>query len=188
MERDQDQCKPFSAFDEKIIPESLRFFKCCLSVFPVSMRPVMAILIKFLELKLTIDYFHSHPRTDHLFQDKDVSLDSILSSLNPDLKEEMDLLQSMMQMMQMSQADGTSGSGNPPDFFKDLFSSSMPDAYDNTENLSKEVNDGRLDETSGIFKSFPDQTGTSASGLSENQGEDRQKSGSGTDGTDRECQ
>ena len=171
MERDQDQCKPFSAFDEKIIPESLRFFKCCLSVFPVSMRPVMAILIKFLELKLTIDYFHS-----------------ILSSLNPDLKEEMDLLQSMMQMMQMSQADGTSGSGNPPDFFKDLFSSSMPDAYDNTENLSKEVNDGRLDETSGIFKPFPDQTGTSASGLSENQGEDRQKSGSGTDGTDRECQ
>ena len=151
MERDQDQCKPFSAFDEKIIPESLRFFKCCLSVFPVSMRPVMAILIKFLELKLTIDYFHSHPRTS-LFQDKDVSLDSILSSLNPDLKEEMDLLQSMMQMMQMSQADGTSGSGNPPDFFKDLFSSSMPDAYDNTENLSKEVNDGRLDETSGIFK------------------------------------
>ena len=81
------------------------------------MRPVMAILIKFLELKLTIDYFHSHPRTDPLFQDKDVSLDSILSSLNPDLKEEMDLLQSMMQMMQMSQADGTSGSGNPPDFF-----------------------------------------------------------------------
>ena len=111
MEHDQDQCKPFSAFDEKIIPESLRFFKCCLSVFPVSMRPVMAILIKFLELKLTIDYFHSHPRTDPLFQDKDVSLDSILSSLNPDLKEEMDLLQSMMQMMQMSQADGTSGSG-----------------------------------------------------------------------------
>ena len=90
MERDQDQCKPFSAFDEKIIPESLRFFKCCLPVFPVSMRPVMAILIKFLELKLTIDYFHSHPRTDPLFQDKDVSLDSILSSLNPDLKEEMD--------------------------------------------------------------------------------------------------
>lgn len=79
-------------------------------------------------------------------------------------------MQSMMQMMQMSQADGTSGSGNPPDFFKDLFSSSMPDAYDNTENLSKEVNDGRLDETSGIFKPFPDQTGTSASGLSENQG------------------
>lgn len=188
MEHDQEQGKLFSAFDEKIIPESLRLFKCCLSLFPVSNRPMLAILIKFLELKLTIEYFHSGSRTDPIFQNRELSLDSVLSALNPDLKEEMEMFQSMVQMMQMTQAVPSSDSGNAAGIFQDLFSSSMSDAYDNTKTASEEVNDGRMDETSRIFKSSPDQTGTSASGLSEDQGKDGQESGSGTDGADRERQ
>lgn len=106
--------RPMTPFDELVTPQSIYILKLLLPYVPTSVQRMMAIFLKFHELKNTMDTFFGFS------SQKNTRSDSILSDLKPYMKPEeqdmMEQMQGMMNMMdmmkQMSDAAGSDTSGS----------------------------------------------------------------------------
>ena len=171
--------KPMTPFDNMVTPPYLYTLKLMLPYTPSSNQRFLAIYIKFLEFRYTMDYFHGFPERGAakssgkgfaplgMFED-------LKPYMAPEEKEMMDQMEMMMNMMEMVQstqaADGSSGASggfNPMDMmmgmmdpeqremfqtYSNMFESDMAQAYNNSnENPKKEGEERyeRMDEQSG---------------------------------------
>lgn len=106
--------RPMTPFDELVTPQSIYILKLLLPYVPTSVQRMMAIFLKFHELKNTMDTFFGFS------SQKNTRSDSILSDLKPYMKPEeqdmMEQMQGMMNMMdmmkQMSDAASSDTSGS----------------------------------------------------------------------------
>lgn len=108
--------RPMTPFDELITSPSLYTLKLLLPYVPAPMQRIMAIFLKFFELKNTIDSFYGFD-----FTRTEANTDNILKNLipymNPEEQEMMEQMQNMMNMMDMmkqmqSTSDSTSKDNN----------------------------------------------------------------------------
>lgn len=111
--------RPMTLFDELTMPPQFRMMKLMLPYTPATTRPMLAILIKFMELQHTIRLFSENPNAlspsqDSLAQGNTANaqgfslhmIEEILPYLAPqerDMFENMKNMMGMMEMMQMMQ-------------------------------------------------------------------------------------
>ncbi|MGN1167514.1 MAG: hypothetical protein ACI4S2_13925 [Lachnospiraceae bacterium] len=92
--------RPMTPFDELVTPTSLYTLKLLLPYVPVPMQRIVAIFLKFYELKNTIENFHGFNCSC-----TDDRPDSIIKDLKPYMKPEeqemMEQMENMMNMMEM---------------------------------------------------------------------------------------
>lgn len=113
--------KPMTPFDSLVTPDSLYTLKLMLPYTPSQTQRTLAVYIKFLELRYTIEHFHG-------FSSQNTSaslLDGLKDYLGPEEKEMMEQTEMMMHMMEMMQ--------NTPDM------SGMPDISDMFQNMSDDT-------------------------------------------------
>lgn len=107
--------RPMTLFDELTMPPQFRMMKLMLPYTPVTMRPMLAIFIKFMELQHTIQLFSENPNVLSPSQDflaqghantQGFSLhmiEDILPYLSPQESEMFENMRNMMNMMEMMQ-------------------------------------------------------------------------------------
>lgn len=111
--------KPMTPLDELVNPSFLYTLKLFLPYVPSSMQRILAIFLKFTELKKTMDSFYGFNNTPQ----KSFS-DNILNDLKPymnpkeqEMMEQMEGMMNMMEMMQqMQQASSSSSNGDTEGF------------------------------------------------------------------------
>ena len=128
---EQTPLKPMTPFDCLVTPDELYMLKLMLPYTPANMQRLLAIFIKFLELRHTIDYFQGFPSCSH---------ENLLHELKPYMskseQETMEQMESMMNKMDMVQSMQSAGSDGQELFsmFGDLFGSDIG----NFQNQNKE--------------------------------------------------
>ena len=87
-------------FDQYVTPQSLQMIKLIIPFFPSQTQRMLAISVKFLELRHTLSFFHS-------MKQQDFSFDHMMDYLKPYLSasdlESFDQMVGMMNMMSMMQ-------------------------------------------------------------------------------------
>lgn len=175
--------RPMTPFDNMVTPPYLYTLKLLLPYTPSSNQRFLAVYIKFLELRYTMEYFHGFPGRASsknmpsasaplgMFED----LKPYMAPEEKEMMEQMEMMMNMMEMMQGMQAStensGESGGFNPMDMmmgmmdpeqqemfqmYNKMFESDIKQTYnDNNENSKKEGDNSyeRMDEQSGNQKS-----------------------------------
>lgn len=107
--------RPMTLFDELTMPPQFRMMKLMLPYTPAATRPMLAILIKFMELQHTIQIFSENPNA--LSPSQSISekgqanpqgfslsmIEEILPYLSPPEREMFENMRNMMNMMEMMQ-------------------------------------------------------------------------------------
>lgn len=200
---EQTPQKPLTPFDEITSPSSLYFLKLLLPYAPGNQQRTFAILLRFLELKYTIDSFFGFQGKKKTFSAQSFFSD-LIPYMNPKEREQMEQFQSMMQMMEMVQGmSGTDGQPMPfsPEAFAgmmnpqdmDLFKSyqsMFEDQLDHVQpdNAKGGASHGRMDEKPGSAESGPTQTGNHADSCEADPWKKRPGAGPDHDGSDHQRQ
>lgn len=107
--------KPMTPLDELVTPPTLYTLKLLLPYMPASTQRTLAVLVKFFELKRTMEAFYGFGNGS-----KNMSSDTILNDLKPymnpkeqEMMEQMEGMMNMMEMMKQMQADAKDSSDNP---------------------------------------------------------------------------
>lgn len=107
--------RPMTLFDELTMPPQFRMMKLMLPYTPATMRPMLAIFIKFMELQHTIQLFSQNPNALSPTQDSFSEgrentqgfslhmIEEILPYLSPQEQEMFENMRNMMSMMEMMQ-------------------------------------------------------------------------------------
>lgn len=149
--------KPMTPFDNMVTPPNLYTLKLMLPYTPSSNQKFIAVYIKFLELRYTMENFRGIPDRSH----------GILEDLKPymapeekEMMEQMEMMMNMMEMVQSTQAagdsNGTSDGFNPMNMimgmmdpeqqemfqtYSKMFDSDMEQAYNNNDEKQKKEGD-----------------------------------------------
>lgn len=159
--------KLMTPFDELVNPSFTYTLKLLLPYLPVSMQRVCAILLKFFELRYTLDTFYGFTNSHFLF-----SSDSLFQDLKPYMppedQEMMEQFSSMMHMMEVmktmqnqdsfSSAENT-GNFSPFDMLKGMMDPSQQEMFEtysnmfdhtiNKETMQKGADHERMDQSPG---------------------------------------
>lgn len=148
--------KPMTPFDELTMPPQFRMLKLMLPYTPDTMRPMLAVFIKFMELQYTIQLVSENPAvfspgktevssqnpTSHGFSvDKIEELLPYLSPQESEMFESMRNMMNMMEMVQMMQEmqaeQNTSESPNlnPMDFLQNMLSPNQQEMFRSYQNI-----------------------------------------------------
>lgn len=107
--------KPMTPLDELVTPPALYTLKLLLPYMPASAQRTLAVLVKFFELKRTMEAFYGFGNGE-----KDISSNTILSDLKPymspkeqEMMEQMEGMMNMMEMMKQMQENTEGSSDNP---------------------------------------------------------------------------
>lgn len=133
--------KPMTPLDELVTPPFLYTLKLLLPYVPVSAQRMLAIFLKFFELKKTMEIFYGFDGGR-----KEMSPDTILNDLKPymnpeeqEMMEQMEGMKNMMDMMQQMQqttddsntpAGHTDGDFAPFDFLKGMLDPEQQSMFD----------------------------------------------------------
>lgn len=157
---------PMTPFDELTTPPQFRMLKLMLPCTPDSMRPMLAVFIKFMELQYTMRLVSENPsvfssgksalssekgmfssaNAEHSFFPSDW-IDEILPYLSPRESEMLESMRNMMNMMEMMQGmqemsteqNSSASSGlNPMDFLQNMLSPDQQELFQNYQNILDE--------------------------------------------------
>lgn len=96
----EDNTYIMTPFDQYISTESLQMTKLLIPFMPPKSQRMMAVYVKFLELRHTLSFFHN-------MKCKDSSPEEIMNAIKPYMSssdiESFDQMQNMMEMMSMMQ-------------------------------------------------------------------------------------
>ncbi len=142
--------KPMTPFDELTMPPQFRMLKLMLPFTPDTMRPMLAVFIKFMELQHTIRLVSENPAVfsagKFMFSSPNSTsqefslnqIDDILPYLSPKESEMFESMRSMMNIMEMMQMmqgmqtnqDTSESSGlNPMDFLQNMLSPDQQELF-----------------------------------------------------------
>lgn len=165
-----------SPFDCSVIPASLQMMKLLLPYLPVGQQPMFGMLIRFMELQSTMQFFRNHKHGFHTDSSGNNSgfPNGILKDLAPyfgtDYSESINNMMGMMDMFEM---------------YSQMSSQEYP------EEPCQQKGDpdyGGLDEPPGNQGTGPAETGTDQESASTDPWESGEESGSGYDDFDYRCQ
>ena len=149
---EQKPPRPMTPFDLLVTPPSLYSLKLFLPYTPPSMQRFLAIYIKFLELRHTMEYFHGFPSQS--------SQKGMLNDLKPylddqerNMMEQAENMMNIMEMVQQMQSMSDSSSGqewNPMDLMKGMLSPEQQEMFDMYNNMfEQEINPPDMDDQKG---------------------------------------
>ena len=142
--------KPMTPLDEFVTPPFLYTLKLLLPYVPTPAQRILAIFLKFFELKKTMEIFYGFDRGR-----SDVSPEAILSDLKPymnpdeqEMMEQMEGMKNMMEMMQQMQQTQTAANGHdedsgssPFDFLKGILDPEQQSMFDMYNDIFSNVTD-----------------------------------------------
>ena len=154
--------KPMTPFDSMVTPPYLYSLKLMLPYTPQSMQRFMAIYIKFLELRHTMEYFHGFSSHGPSFR----IIDELKPFMEPGEKEMMEQMEAMMNMIEMMQGmqemseaasqntDGSASQGfgafNPMDLMKGMLSPDQQEMFNTYSSMfDEEMNQANSDNQKG---------------------------------------
>lgn len=203
--------RPMTPFDELTVPEGIQMLKLLLPYTPASGQKNLGVLVRFLELQHTMQFFrHSTMETDLQASDRSsISFLEILEAISPYLApkdaEMIRTFREIMNIVEMAQTlqSGFSDNGestdagndsfgniNPMDLMKGMLSPEQQEMFQMYQTMFDQegaATHERMDEQSQNEEYRPDEAGTDSDGGGENRREIREGDGSGYDGPDYGC-
>ena len=134
--------KPMTPLDELVTPPFLYTMKLLLPYVPAPAQRMLAIFLKFFELKRTMEIFYGFGKGG-----KDISPDTILNDLKPymnpdeqEMMEQMEGMKNMMEMMQQMQqaqtgSENAGESSASSDFLKGMMDPEQQNMFDMYNNI-----------------------------------------------------
>lgn len=186
---------PLSPFDELTIPSELQLLKLILPYTPVTDQKMLGILIKFLELEYTIDFFqHCTLKLHSQTTDAPVSFSNIISEIAPYLsKRDSQMLasvQNILNILEMMQTFQDTSSTSPADLFSGMLSPEQQEMFQMYQTMFQQEGDSqneRMDESSTSKKYESGEIQSHSDGCDQNSGKNRKGIDAYHDGSDHEC-
>ncbi|MFR6513071.1 MAG: hypothetical protein ACLUP8_03465 [Ruminococcus sp.] len=186
---------PLSPFDELTIPSELQLLKLILPYTPVTNQKMLGILIKFLELEYTIDFFqHCNLKLHSQTTDAPVSFSNIISEIAPYLsKRDSQMLasvQNILNILEMMQTFQDTSSTSPADLFSGMLSPEQQEMFQMYQTMFQQEGDSqneRLDESSTSKEYKSDEIQPHSDGCDQNSRKKRKGIDADYDGSDHEC-
>lgn len=186
---------PLSPFDELTIPSELQLLKLILPYTPVTNQKMLGILIKFLELEYTIDFFqHCTLKLHSQTTDAPVSFSNIISEIAPYLsKRDSQMLasvQNILNILEMMQTFQDTSSTSPADLFSGMLSPEQQEMFQMYQTMFQQEGDSqneRLDESSTSKEYKSDEIQPHSDGCDQNSRKKRKGIDACHDGSDHEC-
>ena len=186
---------PLSPFDELTIPSELQLLKLILPYTPVTNQKMLGILIKFLELEYTIDFFqHCTLQLHSQTTDAPVSFSNIISEIAPYLsKRDSQMLasvQNILNILEMMQTFQDTSSTSPADLFSGMLSPEQQEMFQMYQTMFQQEGDSqneRLDESSTSKEYKSDEIQPHSDGCDQNSRKKRKGIDADYDGSDHEC-
>lgn len=186
---------PLSPFDELTIPSELQLLKLILPYTPVTNQKMLGILIKFLELEYTIDFFqHCTLKLHSQTTDAPVSFSNIISEIAPYLsKRDSQMLasvQNILNILEMMQTFQDTSSTSPADLFSGMLSPEQQEMFQMYQTMFQQEGDSqneRLDESSTSKEYKSDEIQPHSDGCDQNSRKKRKGIDADYDGSDHEC-
>ena len=186
---------PLSPFDELTIPSELQLLKLILPYTPVTNQKMLGILIKFLELEYTIDFFqHCTLKLHSQTTDAPVSFSNIISEIAPYLsKRDSQMLasvQNILNILEMMQTFQDTSSTSPADLFSGMLSPEQQEMFQMYQTMFQQEGDSqneRLDESSTSKEYESDEIQPHSDGCDQNSRKKRKGIDADYDGSDHEC-
>lgn len=150
---EQKRTRPMTPFDCIVTPSYLHTLKLMLPYTPPPMQRFLAVFIKFLEFRYTMESFRGFPN----HTDSSGISPGILGDLKPymepaeqEMMEQMESMMNMMEMIQTLQSMSTESDGNPMDLLKGMMSSEQQEMFHMYSNMfDQEMNPSETDEKKG---------------------------------------
>lgn len=186
---------PLSPFDELTIPSELQLLKLILPYTPVTNQKMLGILIKFLELEYTIDFFqHCNLKLHSQTTDAPVSFSNIISEIAPYLsKRDSKMLasvQNILNILEMMQTFQDTSSTSPADLFSGMLSPEQQEMFQMYQTMFQQEGDSqneRMDESSTSKEYESGEIQSHSDGYDQNSGKNRKGIDAYHDGSDHEC-
>lgn len=186
---------PLSPFDELTIPSELQLLKLILPYTPVTNQKMLGILIKFLELEYTIDFFqHCTLKLHSQTTDAPVSFSNIISEIAPYLsKRDSQMLasvQNILNILEMMQTFQDTSSTSPADLFSGMLSPEQQEMFQMYQTMFQQEGDSqneRMDESSTSKEYEFGEIQSHSDGCDQNSGKNRKGIDAYHDGSDHEC-
>ena len=186
---------PLSPFDELTIPSELQLLKLILPYTPVTNQKMLGILIKFLELEYTIDFFqHCNLKLHSQTTDAPVSFSNIISEIAPYLsKRDSQMLasvQNILNILEMMQTFQDTSSTSPADLFSGMLSPEQQEMFQMYQTMFQQEGDSqneRLDESSTSKEYKSDEIQPHSDSCDQNSRKKRKGIDADYDGSDHEC-
>lgn len=186
---------PLSPFDELTIPSELQLLKLILPYTPVTNQKMLGILIKFLELEYTIDFFqHCTLKLHSQTTDAPVSFSNIISEIAPYLsKRDSQMLasvQNILNILEMMQTFQDTSSTSPADLFSGMLSPEQQEMFQMYQTMFQQEGDSqneRLDESSTSKEYKSDEIQPHSDGCDQNSRKKRKGIDADYDSSDHEC-
>lgn len=186
---------PLSPFDELTIPSELQLLKLILPYTPVTNQKILGILIKFLELEYTIDFFqHCTLKLHSQTTDAPVSFSNIISEIAPYLsKRDSQMLasvQNILNILEMMQTFQDTSSASPADLFSGMLSPEQQEMFQMYQTMFQQEGDSqneRMDESSTSKEYESAEIQSHSDGCDQNSGKKRKGIDADYDGSDHEC-
>lgn len=186
---------PLSPFDELTIPSELQLLKLILPYTPVTNQKMLGILIKFLELEYTIDFFqHCTLKLHSQTTDAPVSFSNIISEIAPYLsKRDSQMLasvQNILNILEMMQTFQDTSSASPADLFSGMLSPEQQEMFQMYQTMFQQEGDSqneRMDESSTSKEYESDEIQPHSDGCDQNSRKKRKGIDADYDGSDHEC-
>ncbi len=186
---------PLSPFDELTIPSELQLLKLILPYTPVTNQKMLGILIKFLELEYTIDFFqHCTLKLHSQTTDAPVSFSNIISEIAPYLsKRDSQMLasvQNILNILEMMQTFQDTSSTSPADLFSGMLSPEQQEMFQMYQTMFQQEGDSqneRMDESSTSKEYESDEIQSHSDGCDQNSRKKRKGIDADYDGSDHEC-
>ena len=186
---------PLSPFDELTIPSELQLLKLILPYTPVTNQKTLGILIKFLELEYTIDFFqHCTLKLHSQTTDAPVSFSNIISEIAPYLsKRDSQMLasvQNILNILEMMQTFQDTSSTSPADLFSGMLSPEQQEMFQMYQTMFQQEGDSqneRMDESSTSKEYESDEIQPHSDGCDQNSRKKRKGIDADYDGSDHEC-
>ena len=186
---------PLSPFDELTIPSELQLLKLILPYTPVTNQKMLGILIKFLELEYTIDFFqHCNLKLHSQTTDAPVSFSNIISEIAPYLSTRYSKMlasvQNILNILEMMQTFQDTSSTSPADLFSGMLSPEQQEMFQMYQTMFQQEGDSqneRLDESSTSKEYKSDEIQPHSDGCDQNSRKKRKGIDADYDGSDHEC-
>ena len=139
--------RPMTPFDDLVTPPYLYTLKLLLPYTPSSNQRFLAIYIKFLELRFTLESFHGFSSCNRSLHGQNASapfgmFEEIKPYMAPEEKEQMEQMETMMNMMELFQSmqavQGEAGEGgnfNPMDMMMGMLSPEQQEMFQMYNNM-----------------------------------------------------
>ena len=186
---------PLSPFDELTIPSELQLLKLILPYTPVTNQKMLGILIKFLELEYTIDFFqHCTLKLHSQTTDAPASFSNIISEIAPYLsKRDSQMLasvQNILNILEMMQTFQDTSSTSPADLFSGMLSPEQQEMFQMYQTMFQQEGDSqneRMDESSTSKEYEYGEIQSHSDGCDQNSRKKRKGIDADYDGSDHEC-